>query len=215
MNLVQIVDSETGRLTTKNKAAKLSASELRIFWVFAMTAPPVALQNASAKIIKIYDEFKQLDKYPKDKRGPSWLTKVETFNNRMVTGLNIITEDKKVIKSLEKEFEIQIKKEDIKLVEDNCRAKTCQCPVNSVTKCKLCPRKMYISLEVDSEWSKWRDNKRKGTTAKISQQVKSTQEQQVTQQKVSIDSVNLSEDAQDIIETKDVSDQRSKAPNRA
>ena len=104
MNLVQIVDSETGRLTTKNKAAQLSASDLRVFWVFAMTAPPVALQNATAKIIKIYDEFKQLDKYPKDKRGPSWLTKVETFNNRMGTGLNITTEDKKVIKSLEKEF---------------------------------------------------------------------------------------------------------------
>ena len=53
MNLVQIVDSETGRLTTKNKAAQLSASELRVFWVFAMTKCPVALQNATAKIIKI------------------------------------------------------------------------------------------------------------------------------------------------------------------
>ena len=87
MKLVQKIDPETVKLTFKAKAAQITASELRVFWVFAMTAPPIAIQNAAANIKKVYDEFKSLDKYPKDKRGPSWLAKVEASNNRMLTEL--------------------------------------------------------------------------------------------------------------------------------
>ena len=179
MKLVQKIDPETGKLTSKAKAAQIAASELRVFWVFAMTAPPIAIQNAATKITKVYDEFKSLDKYPKDKRGPSWLAKVEAFNNRMLTGLNIVTKDKKVIKKLKEEFEIQIKEEDVKLVEDNCREKTCQCPVNSVSKCKQCPRQMFITMEVDSEWSKWRTRKRNTEESNQLANEKSTQESQI------------------------------------
>ena len=93
MKLVQKIDPETGKLTSKAKAAQIAASELRVFWVFAMTAPPIAIQNAAAKITKVYDEFKSLDKYPKDKRGPSWLAKVKASKNRMLTELNIVTKD--------------------------------------------------------------------------------------------------------------------------
>ena len=40
MKLFQKIDPETGKLTSKAKAAQIAASELRVFWVFAMTAPP-------------------------------------------------------------------------------------------------------------------------------------------------------------------------------
>ena len=137
MNIVQKTDPGTGNLTTKSKATHIAASELRVFWVNAMTAAPVTEINAAKKILKIYDEFNSLNKYPKDKRGATWSSKVGDFNNRMLTGLNVATSDKKVISKVKEEFEIQIKDDDKKLVEDNCRVKTCSCSHTAVAKCKL------------------------------------------------------------------------------
>ena len=132
MHLVQQVDSDTGNPRTKMKAAQIGASELRIFWVFGMTVPPIALQNAAKKILKAYDEFQNLNKYAKEKRGPSWLSKADNFNDRMLTGMNLATTDKLVIKRVEEEFELQMKKEDLLLVEDNCKVKTCNCSRKAV-----------------------------------------------------------------------------------
>ena len=75
MNLVQKTDPGTGNLSTKAKAAHIAASELRVFWVNAMTAAPVTEINAAKKILKVYEEFNSLNKYPQGKRGKHGLLK--------------------------------------------------------------------------------------------------------------------------------------------
>ena len=148
MHLVQQNDPLTSKWTTKSKATHIAASELRVFWVYGMTSAPVTEINVARKILKAYDEFNKLNKYPKNKRGATWETKVEEYNNRMQTGLDITTTDKDVIKEVKEEFEIQIKDDDKNLVEDNCKVKNCKCSYSSITKRKQCPRQIFISLEV-------------------------------------------------------------------
>ena len=194
MNLVQKTDPGTGNLSTKAKAAHIAASELRVFWVNAMTAAPVTEINAAKKILKVYEEFNSLNKYPQGKRGETWSSKVSDFNNRMLTGLNVATTDKKVISKVKEEFEIQIKDDDKKLVEDNCKVKTCSCSHKAVAKCKQCPRQMYISLEVDSKWFSWRERKRQDQDAEEKSKEASDLEKETVGKKVDIDSVDLSDD---------------------
>ena len=198
MHLVQENDPQTVRPRTKIKAAHIAASELRIFWVFGMTVPPIAELNAAKKIVKIYEEFQSLNKYPKEKRGPAWIAKAENFNNRMLTGLNLATSDKLAMKRVEEEFEIQMKRDDLLLVEDNCKIKTCKCSRNSVGNCKNCPRQMFITSDVDSAWFKWRLRKRKDEEAAAKAVVKTTAESQEAQKKVHVDTLNLSDDPSDI-----------------
>ena len=62
-------------------------------------------------------------------------------------------------------------------------------------------------MEVDSEWRMWRTRKRNTDDSNQKENEKSTQESQITQKKVNIDTINLGDDAPDISDTPEVSHQ--------
>ena len=73
--------------------------------------------------------------------GETWSRKVEAFNDKMMTGLDIRTFDPDRVEKLEEKYEVKMKAEDVDLWTDNCKQKSCSCSWSSVTKCKDCPSK--------------------------------------------------------------------------
>ena len=65
----------------------------------------------------------------------------------------------------------------------------------------IVPAKCFITMEVDSEWSKWRTRKRNTEESNKIADERSTQESQLTQKKVNIDTVNLGDDVPVIADT--------------
>ena len=54
-----------------------------------------------------------------------------------------------------------MKVEDVELYKDNCKIKVCKCDWNAPIKCSDCPRQMFTTDIVDSEWKKWHNRKMK------------------------------------------------------
>ena len=118
------------------------------------------------KDCKAVPGFNTLRSYSKSKRSDNWHKLVSEFNNKMQTGFDVRTKDKRRQKDLEREHGVKMKDEDYKLYEDNCKIKTCECDWNAAfnIKCSDCPRKMFTTDIIDNEWKKYHDRKLKNTT---------------------------------------------------
>lgn len=63
---------------------------------------------------------------------------------------------------------MQLKEEDMRLWEDNCKEKTCDCPWDRVDKCSDCPQQIFRdSTTIDKDWVKWMNRKYKRNTKVI------------------------------------------------
>lgn len=103
--------------------------------------------------------------------------KAEAINNTMRTGYDIRSSHPTAVQSMKEKYLLKVQIEDEELVNDNCKLKICQYPIEKegslVKYCDDCPRQMKIDLNnVDKNWEKWKKRIEKDTTIMMNLQQK-------------------------------------------
>ena len=171
-------------LTSKSRSGQNSiqdaynvvVSELIDIWAKGLNIYPASRRTVKSKLSEIYEGksavggkqrntkksvygFRDLFYTVESRRNDSWHQKVSEFNEKMKTGIDIRTFDSERIKELTLIYDVKMKDEDEELYIDNCKMKTCSCSWSAITKCPECPRRMYSSDKVDTQWKKWLERK--------------------------------------------------------
>jgi len=158
--------NRAGHQESKNAAYNIAANELVDFWCFGLDIYPKTRRAVAEKIKLAYEGKSKSNNNKKSVRGFQYMiwkckdqTEIMQFNDKMRTGFDIRTTDKKRQKVLEAEYDVKMKDEDVALYHDNCKQKTCSCEWDCVIKCPDCPRQMYTSTELDADWQVWYSRK--------------------------------------------------------
>ena len=129
------------------------------FWCQKLNVYPQPFNKIAIKIEKDFGTRKNLIYYPDGKKGETYAKRVKEFNEKMQTGYDVKTDDRKRIEKLQISYQVKMLEEDLLLWEDNCMEKKCDCDWDSLVKCEICPRQIYTSTIIDKEWLKWRNRK--------------------------------------------------------
>ena len=167
--VLQLTQSEN---YSKSEAYNVITDELTEFWIYGLNIYPLSTNRIKDKVKAIYEgpgSYRLLKK-GETRGGESWQKKVNLFNERMMTGLDIRIFDSDRLVKLEEEYLVKMKDEDVKLWEDNCKKKTCDCSWEVVIKCKDCPRQMVTTTKIDLQWKNWLDRKLKDKQSYLHQQ---------------------------------------------
>ena len=171
---------------SKEDAYKIVANELHEVWIYGMNIYPKTIKNIISSVRNVYEgkddgkrgsagsggmeSFRSFTKIQKRKRNDQWQDRANNFNNKMLTGFDIRTNDKAYQDRLEKEHDVKMSTAEEETHADNCKVKTCSCLWNTRTLCKDCPRRRFADDKIDSSWKKWKDRKDRDIAALQKQQ---------------------------------------------
>ena len=150
-----------------DEAARAIAEEISDLHIYNLNIYPMTEFNIAKKVTNDYKEFKKLLNYPAAKKGgPTFLKTAAEFNKRMLSGLDVKTDDVDREKYLAKYHGVKFGPEELKLYQDNVKVKDCACSLTGVSRCVRCPRRRH-STSVDNVWLKKDIKKRKKQAAEL------------------------------------------------